>query len=129
MHGLKIALVSVDGPAMPEWVSRELGAAGASLVSRDCDSAEALRETAGDADVVWVYGGSRIVNEQNIHLLSPRCRLILRSGSGTDNVAVDEATRLGITVGNTPLACAHVVADHAVALLLELARQIPMQDL
>jgi D-3-phosphoglycerate dehydrogenase / 2-oxoglutarate reductase len=128
MGNLNIALVSIDGPGLPEWVTQKLNAAGASLISRECENADALRETATDADAVWIFGGSKIVNSQNIHLLPARCRFILRSGSGTDNVAVDEATRLGITVGNTPLACAHIVADHAAALLLALARQIPMQD-
>jgi D-3-phosphoglycerate dehydrogenase len=47
---------------------------------------------------------------------------------GTDNVPVADATRRGILVVNTPEAVAQEVADHAIALLLSVVRQIVAQD-
>ena len=51
-----------------------------------------------------------------------RLRVIGRYGVGTDNIAVDEATRRGIPVTNVPVYCTDEVAEHVLALLLALAR-------
>jgi len=55
-------------------------------------------------------------------------RLISIWGTGTDNVDLASARELGITVTNTPGANALSVAEHTIALLLSLARQIPFVD-
>jgi phosphoglycerate dehydrogenase-like enzyme len=55
-------------------------------------------------------------------------RLISIWGTGTDNVDLESARELGITVTNTPGANALSVAEHTIALLLSLARQIPLLD-
>lgn len=55
---------------------------------------------------------------------SPRCRIISRMGIGLDNIAVDVATELKIPVTNVPDYCVAEVADHALAMLLSLARKI-----
>ena len=47
-----------------------------------------------------------------------RCGAIIRTGSGTDNVPVREATQLGIVVANTPDALTECVSDHAIQLCL-----------
>ena len=54
-----------------------------------------------------------------------RCRVISRLGTGTDKIAVDLATRRGILVTNVPYFCVEEQADHTMALLLSLARQLP----
>jgi D-3-phosphoglycerate dehydrogenase len=59
---------------------------------------------------------------------APRCRLIVRYGIGLDNIAVDHATRLGIPVTNAPAYCLDEVAEHALALLLSLARRVTRFD-
>lgn len=53
-----------------------------------------------------------------------RCRLVSRYGIGLDNIPIQRATELGILVTNVPDFCAEEVSDHAMALLLALARQI-----
>lgn len=58
----------------------------------------------------------------------PRLRMISILGTGTDNVDLPAAERLGITVTNTPGATATQVAEHALALMLAAARQIPSKD-
>lgn len=55
-------------------------------------------------------------------------RLISVWGTGTDNVDLESARKLGITVTNTPGANALSVAEHTIAILLSLARQIPLLD-
>ncbi len=55
-------------------------------------------------------------------------RLISIWGTGTDNVDLRSARELGITVTNTPGANALSVAEHTIAILLALARQIPFVD-
>jgi D-3-phosphoglycerate dehydrogenase len=58
----------------------------------------------------------------------PKLRMISILGTGTDNVDLKTAGKLGITVTNTPGANALAVAEHAVALLFSLARQVPLLD-
>jgi phosphoglycerate dehydrogenase-like enzyme len=58
----------------------------------------------------------------------PHLRLISIWGTGTDNVDLETARELGITVTNTPGANALSVAEHTIAILLALARQIPHLD-
>ncbi len=59
---------------------------------------------------------------------APGCRLIVRYGIGLDNIAVDHATRLGIPVTNAPTYCLEEVAEHALALMLALARRVTRFD-
>ncbi len=53
-----------------------------------------------------------------------RLQVIGRYGIGVDNIAVDEATRLGIPVTNVPDYCVDEVAEHALALILAHERGI-----
>ena len=58
----------------------------------------------------------------------PDLRLISIWGTGTDHVDLAAAREIGITVTNTPGANALSVAEHTIAILLSLARQIPLLD-
>ncbi|MBX2803286.1 MAG: C-terminal binding protein [Myxococcales bacterium] len=58
----------------------------------------------------------------------PECRVLVRVGVGYDNVDLDAAEKLGITVCNVPDYGTHDVADHAIALLLALARGLVGHD-
>ncbi len=53
-----------------------------------------------------------------------KLQVIGRYGIGVDNIAVEEATRLGIPVTNVPSYCLDEVAEHALALLLDCARNV-----
>jgi len=57
-----------------------------------------------------------------------RCKAIVRVGVGFDNVDLEVAKRRGIVVCNVPDYGTHDVADHAMALLLALARGLPGHD-
>lgn len=58
----------------------------------------------------------------------PDLRLISVVGTGTDNIDLVAAERLGIAVCNAPGANARSVAEHAIALMLAAARSIPLSD-
>ena len=53
------------------------------------------------------------------------CKVIGRFGVGTDNIDIEAATNAGIVVTYAPVYCLDEVSDHAMALLLSLARKIP----
>jgi D-3-phosphoglycerate dehydrogenase len=57
-----------------------------------------------------------------------KLRVIGRYGIGVDNIAVDEATRLGIPVTNVPAYCIDEVAEHALALIFCLVRGVHRYD-
>jgi len=80
-----------------------------------------LVAAASAADVLLVTGGS--VGTEVIERLE-RCRAIVRSGVGTDNIDVATATSMGIPVGNVADASTTEVADHAVMLALMLLRRV-----
>ena len=55
--------------------------------------------------------------------------MIGRAGIGVDNVDIPAATAKGIIVMNTPFGNSITTAEHAIALMFALARQIPQADL
>jgi len=57
-----------------------------------------------------------------------RCKVIGRFGLGVDNIDVKTAAELGIVVTYVPDYCLQEVSDHAMALLLALARKIPFSN-
>jgi D-3-phosphoglycerate dehydrogenase len=127
MSSFKVALVGLDGQTVPEWVAASLAQEGIHLAVRECVTDDELVSCAGDADLVWLFGGSRVLTPRNLRLL-PRCGAVVRTGSGTDNVPVEAATQLGIIVANTPDVAADAVSDHAIGLLFAALRQIAVQD-
>ena len=56
------------------------------------------------------------------------CVVIARYGIGLDTIDLDEATAKGIVVTNVPDYCIDEVSDHALALILSLARGITLLD-
>ena len=127
MSRFKVALVALNNQTVPEWVSEPLARAGIEFVAHECASLDELARHAGDADVVWVMGSHQCLYAENLDVI-PRCGAIVRAGSGTDNIPVADATRLGILVANTPAATSDAVSDHALGLLFAVTRQIVRQD-
>lgn len=82
--------------------------------------AEAI-DLAKDADVI-LTNKVRLGEEEFAQL--PRLRLILEAATGYDNIDVDAARRRGITVCNVPAYSTLAVAQHTMALLLEVCNQV-----
>lgn len=77
-------------------------------------------------DAIVVRSQTRITAE--VIAAGHRLRVIGRAGVGVDNIEVDAATRQGVVVVNAPMAVNVAAAEHALAMMLALARQIPMAD-
>ena len=58
----------------------------------------------------------------------PNLKMVSIWGVGTDNIDLEAAKRRGVTVCNTPGANAIAVAEHAIALMMAVARKIPQID-
>ncbi len=90
-------------------------------------SADRLIERIGDADVTINIRSSSPFTEE-VFQRCPRLRLISVWGTGTDNVDLLAAKRHRVAVTNTPDVSAFSVAEHALALMLSVARSLPAQD-
>jgi len=76
-----------------------------------------------EAEAVIIRSATTIDAEALEH--APRLRVVARAGIGLDNVDVDAATRAGVMVVNAPTSNIVSAAEHAIALLLALARNVP----
>ena len=83
-----------------------------------------LMKIINDYDAVVVRSATKI-DKEIIESLGENFKLIGRAGIGVDNVDVQEASKKGIVVMNTPSANAITTAEHTIALLFSLARNIP----
>ncbi len=83
---------------------------------------EYMQHLAG-ADALIVR--SAVTVDKAVLAAAPNLRVIGRAGVGVDNVDLPSATAAGVLVMNTPGGNAVSVAEHALALMLSLARSIP----
>jgi D-3-phosphoglycerate dehydrogenase / 2-oxoglutarate reductase len=87
------------------------------------DTDSPLEEILGDYDALIVRSATKVTAD--IVERATNLKVIGRAGVGVDNVDVDAATRRGIVVANAPESNVVSAAEHAVGLLLALARNIP----
>jgi len=102
-----------------------LRTAGDVTVKKGMDEAT-LRATLAPFDALVVRSATQ-VTASSLEL-AERLALIGRAGIGIDNIDVAAATARGIVVMNTPEAGAVTTGEHALALLMSLARCIPAAD-
>src|SRR5207248_1472232 len=86
-----------------------------------------LIERIADAELVLNIRSSQKFTAR-VFEACPRLRLVSVWGTGTDHVDLAAAARHGVTITNTPGVSAVSIAEHALALLLAVARQIPQVD-
>jgi len=97
------------------------------LYDSDATDPQVLLSRLRDAEVaVNVRGRTQFTAE--VLAGCPKLRLIAIWGTGTDNVDVKAAAARGITVTNTPGANAIAVAEHTLALMLALVKQLAPAD-
>jgi D-3-phosphoglycerate dehydrogenase / 2-oxoglutarate reductase len=82
-----------------------------------------LEERIGDYDAIVIRSATKLTAE--VLERAGRLKVIGRAGVGVDNVDVEAATRRGIVVANAPESTVVSAAEHAVGLLVALARHIP----
>jgi len=89
-------------------------------------SKEELARIIKDYDALIVRGRTKVTRELMERAVN--LKVIGRAGSGLDNIDVEAAEEMGITVVNTPEAVADSVAELTIGLMLSLARMIPQAD-
>lgn len=95
--------------------------AGHRLLIQQCRTGEDVVEAAREADALICQAAP--ITAAVLGKL-PRCKVVGRYGVGLDNVDINAATALGIKVVHVPDFCSDEVAEHAVSLILALARKI-----
>lgn len=85
-----------------------------------------LLEVIGQYDGLAIRSASKIT--EKIIAAATNLKVIGRAGIGVDNVDIPAATAKGIIVMNTPFGNSITTAEHAISLMLALARQIPDAD-
>jgi D-3-phosphoglycerate dehydrogenase len=98
-----------------------LEAAGCEVVGAQCRTPAELVELVRDADAVITQFAPV---DAGVVGAMEKARVIVRYGVGYDNVAVEAARARGIPVCNIPDYCIDEVADHTLAMMLALARQV-----
>jgi D-3-phosphoglycerate dehydrogenase / 2-oxoglutarate reductase len=86
----------------------------------------ALLSAVAEADALLVRSATKV--DAEVLAASTRLKVVARAGVGLDNVEVPAATARGVLVVNAPTSNIVSAAEHAVALLLSLARRIPAAD-
>ncbi len=86
-------------------------------------SREQLSERIADYDGILVRSATKL--DADLIARASRLRAVGRAGVGVDNVDVPAATKRGIVVANAPQSNVITAAEHTMALLLALARNIP----
>ena len=87
----------------------------------------------GLADIIDQYDGlairsSTTVTAEILEAAKGRLKVIGRAGIGVDNIDQVAATAKGVCVMNTPFGNSITTAEHAIAMMMALARQIPAAD-
>jgi D-3-phosphoglycerate dehydrogenase len=87
---------------------------------------EELLKIIGEYEGLIVRSGTKVTAE--VIEAGKKLKVVGRAGVGVDNVDVEAATRRGVLVMNTPAANIISAAEHTMAMMLTLARNIPRAD-
>jgi D-3-phosphoglycerate dehydrogenase len=119
-----------EGERLKVLVKEKIGDSGVELLREHFDvevgidwSAEQLAERLGAYHGILIRSATKMTAE--LIDRAERLRVIGRAGVGVDNVDVEAATKRGIVVANAPQSNVVTAAEHTMALLLALARNIP----
>jgi D-3-phosphoglycerate dehydrogenase / 2-oxoglutarate reductase len=82
-----------------------------------------LREIVGNYDGLAIRSATKVTAE--VLAVAKKMKVVGRAGIGVDNVDIKAATAHGVVVMNTPFGNAITTAEHAVALMFAVARQVP----
>ena len=103
-------------------IERQILADAAAELVVAADSSEAtLVEQAADVDAIMTTWAAVT---RPIIAAAKNCRIVSRMGIGLDNIDIAYCTERGIPVTNVPDYCAIEVAEHALALIMSLARKV-----
>ncbi len=111
-------------------ISDPVGAEGIELLRAQVDvdvktgmSPDALIAAVGDYDALVVRSETKVTRQ--VIEAAKRLQVIARAGIGVDNIDLEAATSAGIAVVNAPTGNTVAAAEHTIALMLALSRNIP----
>jgi D-3-phosphoglycerate dehydrogenase len=81
---------------------------------------------AGDYDAFAIRSGAKI--DKDVIAAAKKLKVIARAGIGVDNVDIPAATAKGVIVMNTPFGNSITTAEHAIAMMFAIARDLPAAD-
>ncbi len=117
-------------PAPRVLVAENIGSSGIDLLRAHFEvdvadgwSREDLGERIGDYEGILIRSATKL--DADLLSRATRLRAVGRAGVGVDNVDVPAATKRGIVVANAPQSNVITAAEHTMALLLALARNVP----
>lgn len=84
---------------------------------------EELRKIIGEYDGLIIRSATKVTKD--ILEAATNLKVVGRAGIGVDNVDLDAATKKGVVVMNTPSGNATTTAEHAIAMMFSISRQIP----
>ena len=86
-----------------------------------------LLQIIGDYDGLAVRSATKA--DKDVIAAAKNLKVVGRAGIGVDNIDIPSATAAGIVVMNTPFGNSITTAEHAIAMMFALARQLPAADL
>ena len=89
-------------------------------------SPDELKAIIGDYDGLAIRSATKVTKA--ILEAATNLKVVGRAGIGVDNVDIPAATARGVVVMNTPFGNSITTAEHAIALMFALARQLPEAD-
>lgn len=98
-------------------------AAGLELDYRPGVSRTELLEAVTDAEALVVRSGTQVTAE--VFEAAKLLKVVGRAGIGIENMDLEAANRKGVAIMNTPFGSTTTAAEHSIAMLLALSRQIP----
>ena len=113
--------ILICDPIAPEGV--ELLKAQADVDIKRGLKTEELVEILGEYDALIVRSETKVTPE--VVRAGKKLQVIARAGIGVDNIDLDAATTMGIAVVNAPTGNTVAAAEHTLALMLALARNVP----
>ena len=122
MRKYNIAMLSAAEERIPAYCMAEIRKF-ADIKCRRCESPAELVEFASDCDILWMFAANVALKEEALEKM-PRAKALFRSGSGLDALPLKYAKEHDLSVWNTPESISESVAEHAVALLFALARNV-----
>ncbi|HYD14067.1 MAG TPA: NAD(P)-dependent oxidoreductase, partial [Allosphingosinicella sp.] len=112
--------------AMDPKAAEIFRANGVEVDERPGLSKDELKAIIGDYDGLAIRSATRVTAE--LLEAATKLKVVGRAGIGVDNVDIPAATARGVVVMNTPFGNSITTAEHAVALMFALARELPAAD-
>ncbi|MCB9722556.1 MAG: phosphoglycerate dehydrogenase [Spirochaetaceae bacterium] len=98
-------------------------AQGLEVINRPGLAPDELLKAVADVDALVIRSNTKVTRD--VLEAGQKLRIVGRAGIGVDNVDVPVATKRGVVVVNTPEGNNITTAEHAIALMVSLARHIP----